>query len=91
MRSYTELNQRLLSQLAQQELPTGWVLDWQASDWLIPAGVWTYSNLAPIDAIAQLAEAAGAFILPDMATRKLTVLSKYPVAPWSPTVADVTF
>ena len=88
-RSYTEPNQRLLSQLAQQELPTGWVLDWQASDWLIPAGVWTYSNLAPIDAIAQLAEAAGAFILPDMATRKLTVLSKYPVAPWSLTAADV--
>ena len=88
-RSYTEPNQRLLSQLAQQELPTGWALDWQAADWLIPAGVWTYSNLAPIDAIAQLAEAAGAFILPDMATRKLTVLSKYPVAPWSLTATDV--
>lgn len=88
-RSYTEPNQRLLSQLAQQELPTGWALDWQAADWLIPAGVWTYSNLAPIDAIAQLAEAAGAFILPDMASRKLTVMSKYPVAPWSLTATDV--
>lgn len=81
-RSYTESNTRSLIQLAEQELPGGWVLDWKAEDWVVPGGLWSYSSLAPIDAIQQIAEAAGAFILPGMNARRLTVLSKYAVKPW---------
>jgi len=88
-RSYTEANQRTMSQLAIQELPTGWTLEWTAADWLVPAGAWSYSNLAPIDVISQLAEAAGAFILPDLTRRHLTIVSRYPVKPWGLRENDV--
>jgi hypothetical protein len=81
-RSYTESNTRTLIQLAEQELPDGWVLDWKADDWVVPGGLWSYSSLAPIAVIQQIAEAAGAFILPCMNARRLTVLSKYAVKPW---------
>ena len=88
-RSYAESNTRSIIQLAEQELPDGWVLDWMAADWLVPGGVWTYSNLSPVDAIQKIADAAGAFIAPGTNDRRLTVLSKYAVKPWELTPSDV--
>jgi hypothetical protein len=90
-RSYAESNTRSIIQLAEQELPDGWVLDWMAADWLVPGGVWTYSNLSPVDAIQKIADAAGAFIAPGTNDRRLTVLSKYAVKPWelTPSAVDI--
>jgi hypothetical protein len=83
-RAYTEPAQRLAAQLAEQELPTEdpWTIVWQAQDWLVPAGAWSYQQLAPIQAIARIAAAAGALIYPDPAARKLMVRQIYQAAPW---------
>ncbi|SEG11908.1 hypothetical protein [Marinobacterium lutimaris] len=74
------------SQLAELELQnTGWTLDWQAQDWLIPAGAYSYETLTPIGAIKRLAESIGAFVMSDPASKTLIVKSRHPVSPhlWS--------
>lgn len=73
-------------QLAEQALSfngvsLGWSLDWQAADWLIPAGAWLFSG-TPMAAVARLAEAAGAYVQSAPDTRTLRVLPRYPVKPW---------
>lgn len=60
----------------------GWALDWQAADWLIPAGVWVHTG-TPLEAVARIAEAAGAYVQAAPASRTLRVLPRYPVAPWA--------
>ncbi len=80
--SYAETQDRTIIQLAEQELITGWTIDWQAADWLVPGGAWSYSNKAPMDIITELAEAAGAFVMPDRVNRHMTILPKYKTAPW---------
>lgn len=62
-------------------VPLGWSLDWQAADWLVPAGVWLHSG-TPLDAVVTLAATAGAYVQADPAARALHVLPRYPVAPW---------
>lgn len=74
------------SQLAEQELQnTGWTLDWQAQDWLIPGGAFSYESLTPIGAVKRLAETVGAFVMSDPSSKTLIVKSRYPVSPhlWS--------
>lgn len=80
--SDTEANARTMAQLAEQQLPTGWTLDWQAANWLVPGNTWTFENETPISAIQRLAEAAGAFVRPDMAAKAITVKPRYPALPW---------
>lgn len=71
------------SQLADDLMPTGWSLTWSTEDWLVPAGLFTYADAAPIDALAQLANAVGACIVPDRTAQALTVQPLYPTSPWS--------
>lgn len=59
----------------------GWALDWQAADWLVPAGVWVFSG-TPLDAVSRIAAAAGAYVQAAPSTRTLKVLPRYPLAPW---------
>ncbi|MGB5854273.1 MAG: hypothetical protein WBH20_03270 [Oceanisphaera sp.] len=80
--SVFEPAERSIIQLAEQALPANWLLDWQAPDWLIPAGVFTAHNQTPIEIIKTLAESAGAYVLPHATKRKLSVLPRYPTAPW---------
>lgn len=73
-------------QLAEQALSfngvsLGWSLDWQAPDWLVPAGAWLFSG-TPLAAVVRIAEAAGAYVQPARDTRTLRVLPRYPVKPW---------
>lgn len=88
-RSHAAASPAMLQQLAQAELGEQWVLQWDAADWLIPGGIWSYQNQAPLDAIKTLAEAAGGFVLPDMASHKLRVLPRYKNSPWDITEADI--
>lgn len=81
-RSYAETAARTAHQLADQELPFEWSLTWGLTDWLVPAGAWTYQNLTPIQAIARVAEAPGAVIVPAKADKSLTIQPRYPSAPW---------
>ncbi|SEQ24867.1 hypothetical protein SAMN03080615_00891 [Amphritea atlantica] len=69
-------------QLAEQELAnTGWTLDWQATDWLIPGGAFSYHELDPIAVIKRLANTAGAIVQSHAADKQLIVKPRYPVSP----------
>jgi hypothetical protein len=77
--------------LAEQELAnTGFSLQWNAKDWLIPAGSYSYDQLDPIAAIKRLAEAAGYMLQSHPELKQLIVSPRYRVDPhkWTePTTA----
>lgn len=69
----------------------GWAVDWQAADWLVPAGL--YSHTGSYIAHAQrLAEAAGAYVQADPLLDTLRILPRYPLLPWewSAATPDIT-
>ena len=83
-RGLVSTSDRQIHQLAEDELDdTGWSISWETEYWLIPAGAWSYEGLTPIQAVARLAEAAGAVVIPNESTRELTVKPRYPTSPWS--------
>lgn len=79
---------RTVQQLANDVLTLngvsmGWDVDagWKPDDWLVPAGAWSFqgSRMAALNAIAS---AAGAYVQPHRTEMALSVLRRYPVAPW---------
>lgn len=77
---------RQIQQLAAEELDyTGFTLDWQAANWIVPGGVYSYRNRTPMEAIQTCAQAAGAFIYSARAQKKVYVRPRYPYSPpdWS--------
>ena len=82
-RDYVEGSQLLAQQLAAQELPPGWTLQWGIADWIVPAGAWRYQGLAPIDAISRIAQAGGGYVQADRSQDKVIVKPRYPHAPWT--------
>lgn len=68
-------------------VPMGWSVAWGLEDWLVPANVFSQqgSYIAALNAIAQ---AAGGYIQPHASLQSLSVLPRYPTAPW--TWASVT-
>jgi len=81
-RDYTLATSRLVQQCAADELPPGWGMTWTATDWLLPADSFSYTNDTPIGAINTLAKSAAAFIEPDRNTTSVRVKPLYPAAPW---------
>ncbi|MGL5217021.1 MAG: hypothetical protein ACRC8R_18150 [Aeromonas hydrophila] len=71
-----------MAQLAAAVLPFGWTLDWQAADWLVPAGFFSLDNQTPIEVVKYLAEAAGGFVLPHQRNQHLVIKPRYPTVPW---------
>lgn len=74
-------------QLMQQEIPlgSGWTLsksdDW--TDYAVPGGTFSYTDLTPLQVIVRIAAATGAVVqqIPD--SRELRVIPRYKVAPWN--------
>jgi hypothetical protein len=91
IRSYLETSQKTAAQLIDRELlNTGWSASYHAdllqlftTDWLVPAGAWSYQNKAPIDAIVQIARAAGARAFADRNAGIVHIAPRYPVSPWN--------
>jgi hypothetical protein len=82
-RTYTETEARTAQQLAEQELLySGFTLDWQMTDWLIPAGVYSYADSTAIEQIGRLAQAAGGIAYADRAARTVLARPRYPLPPW---------
>jgi len=73
---------RNAQQLAAEALPFEWTLDWQAPDWLVPAGAYSHRG-TPIDAVLAVAGAIRAVVQAQRTGRTLAVLPRWPVAPWS--------
>ena len=59
-----------------------WSLDWQLQDWLVPAGAWSFQG-SYIDAVNDIAGAAGGYVQPHPTDSTLRILPTYPAAPWS--------
>lgn len=60
----------------------GWVLDWQITDWLVPAGAWSHQG-TPIAAVLEVASAVGAIVQAADASKTLRILPRYPIKPWT--------
>lgn len=72
-----------IQQLAALHVPNGWTLNWQQVTWNVPGGAYSYQNRTPIQAIADIADAAGAFVRPSRDSKVLDVIPVYPVLPWN--------
>ncbi|MCP5196975.1 MAG: hypothetical protein H6974_09350 [Gammaproteobacteria bacterium] len=82
-KDYREGSLHTAAQLALQELPVGWTLDWQIPDWTVAAGIWQYQGLTPMEAIIRVIKAAGGRIQPDPQDRVITAVPKWPQKPWA--------
>ena len=88
----TETSARSAQQLANDELAnTSWLLTWNATDWNVPANVYSYQGLTPIQSIRRIAEAIGAVAYTAPDSRDLIVDPYYVDSPWdwSGSSADV--
>ena len=87
-RSFIQDNERTSVQLVQAELDranSGTSLDWKLIDelgWIVPTESLSYAELAPIDAIKQVVDAAGGFIYSQKAGNTLTILPRYQKGYW---------
>lgn len=82
-RSYMQAADRTAAQLADEELAgTGWTMLWDALDWLVPGGTFSYADLAPLEALQRIAASVGARIETDRALHELRAKPRYPVSPW---------
>lgn len=90
-RSYREGGLRTAEQLALQELPEGYTLDWQLPEWTVPADTYQYENLTPMESITRIAQAAGGRLYPDPVLKTIHAVPKWPQRPWYWTfVTDAT-
>lgn len=67
--------------LTDNGVPLGWTVNFGLTDWLVPAGVFSHRGTY-IDALNRIAAAGGGYIQPHPSLNQLSVLRKYPVAPW---------
>lgn len=63
------------------DLPAGWTIDWNLTDWLLPAGIWSHQG-SPMSAVNRIAAAAGGYVQADANSQVLHVNARYPSAPW---------
>jgi hypothetical protein len=73
--------QLMAAALTENGVSLGWALDWQITDWLVPAGAWSHTGSA-IEACTAIASAAGGYIQAHRKDQTLHVLPRYPAAPW---------
>ncbi|MFB2734193.1 hypothetical protein [Shewanella mangrovisoli] len=71
----------LLGDLLQN---TGWTVELNGiPDFTIPAGAFSVGNKTPIEAVAEAVGQLGCMILTDDAAKKLTIVPRWPTAPWA--------
>lgn len=78
----SESNAREMRQLADTALEnTGWTLDWQLENWLVPAGRWNSFN-TPIGVLTRLANATGDGVYTHPTDKIIRLHKRWPVASW---------
>ncbi|MDY0261971.1 hypothetical protein [Syntrophotalea acetylenica] len=83
-RDLIQTQQRTAQQLAEDELTdTGFSVVWGLPEWLVPGGVWSYQGQTPIQAIAQIAAAAGGVVQSHPSNQQLLIQPWYKAMPWS--------
>lgn len=87
---------RTAQQLMQDVLtvngvPLGWDLDWQITDWPVPARAWAMQG-SYIEAITDIAGSVRSYVQPHNTDPVLRILPEYPHAPWDwPTLLTPDF
>lgn len=84
--TFTHTEERTAQQLMNDVLtlngaPLGWTVDWGLTDWLVSAGVFTHQGTW-IEALAAIANAAGAYLHPHRTALSIAVRPRYPIPPW---------
>lgn len=69
-------------------VPLDWTVNWAPTDWLVPAGVFSYQG-SYIGALNTIVQACGGYLQPANSAQELSVLLRYPTAPWN-WASDVT-
>lgn len=59
----------------------GWGVSFGLTDWAVPAGAWSHQG-SYISALNAIARAAGGYVQPHRTAQSLSILSRYPSAPW---------
>lgn len=82
--SYTNATARSFAGLLGDLLQTtGWTVELSGiPDFTIPAGAFSVGNKTPIEAVAEAVGQLGCMILTDDAAKKLTIVPRWPTAPW---------
>lgn len=83
-RQYTNPAPATAQQLVLRELEfTDFALDWQITDWTVPARAWSYERETPISAISRIANAAGAMLQSAAGSDTLVIAPRMPAPPWA--------
>lgn len=91
-RTRVQTSARTGQQLADEEVAgLGFTIDWGGPTWTVPGGTWTYSQLAPLDALRSIAEAVGCVLRPDREDDIIHIVPAFSARPWqwSVTAPDV--
>ena len=59
----------------------GWTVNFGLTDWLVPSNVFAHQG-SYISALNTIAAAGGGYVQPHPSLQELSVLARYPVAPW---------
>lgn len=70
--------QQLVAQALQY---TGTAVDWGLSDWLVPAGAWSFTG-TPLQAALRVADSVGAVLRSHRTNAELIFAPRYPALPW---------
>lgn len=68
--------------LLDNGVPMPWTVDWQLTDWLVPAGAFVHQG-DRISGLVSIAEAAGGFLRPHNSLAAVSILPRYAAAPWN--------
>jgi hypothetical protein len=60
----------------------GWAIDWDLTDWHVPAGAFSHQGTW-IEALVRIAGAAGGYLIPHASEDRFRVRHRWPVAPWA--------
>ena len=69
---------------------SGWTIDFNLTDWLVPVGAWSHTG-APMDAVNAIAQAAGGYVRAHATSKILHIEPRYPVKPWDWATATPDF
>lgn len=73
--------QLMLDVLKINGVSMGWSVDWQLTDWTLPAGTWAHQGTW-ISAINDIAGSVGAYVQPHDTAQTLHILPAWPVRAW---------
>ena len=66
---------------------SGWSLDWDIVDWLVPGGLWSVADKTPMEAIQDIVGVAGGFVQTHRTNKQLLIMPRFGVLPWNMSIA----